>query len=65
MKQVHEHAIRGEAMVHLRIFRSKDGMYIMESYFNELKHKLTKDEIKIFDRQIEESFEVCIGYSKK
>ncbi|OFY82721.1 MAG: hypothetical protein A2V46_00410 [Bacteroidetes bacterium RBG_19FT_COMBO_42_7] len=59
MKQVHEHAIRGEAMIHLRIFRTKDGMYIMESYFRELKEKLTEDEIEKFDQQIKESFQVC------
>ena len=59
MKLVHEHAKRGEAMIHLRIFRSKDGMYIMESNFRELKEEISKDEIKKFDRQIEESYKVC------
>lgn len=59
MKQVHEHAVRGEAMVHLRIFRTRNGMYIMESVFRELKYELEKDDIEKFERQIDESFSVC------
>jgi transcriptional regulator with XRE-family HTH domain len=60
MRHVHEHAKRGEGMVNLRIFRSKDGMYILESEFHELKDKLTGDEIEKFDRQIDESFRICM-----
>jgi len=59
MKHVHEHAIRGEGMVNLRIFRSRDGMYILESEFHELKNELTETEIKKFDQLIDESFKVC------
>jgi transcriptional regulator with XRE-family HTH domain len=59
MKQVHEHAIRGEGMVNLRIFRTKDGMYILESEFHELKDELTEPEIEKFDQLIDESFKVC------
>jgi len=65
MKLVHEHAKIGEAMIHLRIFRTEDGMYIMESYFRELKQKLTNDEIEKFDLQIKESYKVCTEDSKK
>jgi transcriptional regulator with XRE-family HTH domain len=59
MKQVHEHAIRGEAMVHLRIFRTSDGMYILESVFRELKEPLDKDEIKKLKEQIDDSIKIC------
>ena len=59
MKHVHEHATRGEGMVHLRIFRSRDGMYILESEFHELKYKLTDEKIEKFEEQMKESYKVC------
>ena len=59
IQQVHEHASRGEGMVNLRIFRTRDGMYIMESEFRKLHNDLIEEEIEKFSRQIEETIKAC------
>jgi len=58
-KQIQEHAKRGEGMVHLRIFKTPDGMYIMESEFRALKDMIEEERISKFEANIEESKEVC------
>ena len=59
IEQVNEHATRGEGMVNLRIFRTRDGMYIMESEFRQLKEELTDDEKIKFVKNIEETVKAC------
>jgi len=59
IQQVHEHASRGEGMVNLRIFRTRDGMYIMESEFRKMQNELTNEEIEKYARQIEETIKAC------
>ena len=59
MKHVHEHAKLNSGMVNLRIFRTNDGMYIMESEFRELKSDLTDVEKDKFQKQVDESYAIC------
>ena len=59
MKHVHEKARRGAGLVNLRIFKSRDGMYIMESEFRDLKVILTEEEIEKFGDQVDESDKIC------
>jgi len=59
IEQVNEHATRGEGMVNLRIFRTRDGMYIMESEFRQLKIELSDDEKIKFVNNIEETVKAC------
>lgn len=59
MKLVNEQAKRDSGMVNLRIFRTKEGMYILESEFRELAIKLTKEEKIKFERHVDESHVIC------
>ncbi|MFC2080439.1 helix-turn-helix transcriptional regulator [Bacteroidota bacterium] len=56
---IHEQAIRGSGMVNLRIFKSRDGMYIMESEFRELKDELSQEDIKKYEDHIDETIQIC------
>ena len=58
MKHVHEQAKRGSGMVNLRIFRTKDGMYILESEFRELKKELGVKEIALLEKKVDESYAI-------
>ena len=42
-------------MVHLRIFKTEEGMYILDSEYRDLKQDLSDHEKEKFGQQIEES----------
>ena len=59
MRLVHEYAKRGSGLVHLRIFKTEDGKYILDSEYRELKIELQDSEKEKFTKQIEESIRDC------
>ena len=59
MQHIHEQTKRGAGLVNLRIFKTPDGMYIMESEFRELKHEIEKTAMEKFERNISDSMKVC------
>jgi hypothetical protein len=59
MKHVHENAKRGAGLVHLRIFKTKEGMYILDSEYRDLNHELPDNEKEKFGQQIKESITEC------
>ncbi len=59
MKHIHENAKRGAALVHFRIFKTKEGMYILDSEYRDLKQPLSDNEKEKFSQQIEESIIEC------
>ena len=48
MKHIHENAKRGAGLVHLRIFKTEEGMYILDSEYRDLNQKLSKNEKEKF-----------------
>ena len=59
MKHIHENAKRGSGLVHLRLFKTNDGLYIFESVFRDLKEELKREEKQRFGKQIDESIREC------
>ena len=59
IQHVNEHATRGEGMVNLRIFRTRDGMYILESEFRKLNEELSDEDKAKYSIQIKESIKAC------
>ncbi len=60
-EQIQLHAKIGEGMVHLRIFKTPDGMYIMESEFRSLKIKIEEETISKFEANVKKSKETCFS----
>ena len=54
--KIHEEAKQGNALVNLRITKSRDGMYILESFFRELKYNLTEEDKSKFGNNVYESY---------
>ena len=59
MKHIHENAKRGAGLVHLRIFKTKEGMYILDSEYRDLNQDLSENDKEKFGQQIEESIIEC------
>ncbi len=53
---IHEMTKTGLGLVNLRIIKSREGMFILESVFNELKYKITEEEINKFGNYVYESY---------
>jgi len=56
VSSIHEMTKKGMGLVNLRITKSKEGMFILESVFNELKSNLTEEEINKFGNYVYESY---------
>jgi transcriptional regulator with XRE-family HTH domain len=56
VSSIHEMTKKGMGLVNLRITKSKEGMFILESVFEELKSKFTEEEINKFGNYVYESF---------
>ena len=63
MKHIHENAKRGSGLIHLRLFKTEEGMYILDSEYRDLKHELPDNEKEKFSKQIEESIIECTSIS--
>lgn len=55
MANVHETAKEGMGLVNLYLTKSKEGMFIMESEFRELKNLLNEQEVDKFGNKLYES----------
>ncbi|MCX6322139.1 MAG: helix-turn-helix transcriptional regulator [Bacteroidia bacterium] len=53
---IHENTKEGLGLVNLRITKSSEGMFILESVFNELKNEITEEEINKFGNYVYESY---------
>ena len=53
---IHELTKTGSGLVNLRIIKSREGMFIFESFFRELKSKITEEEINKFGNYVYESY---------
>jgi transcriptional regulator with XRE-family HTH domain len=53
---IHEETKKGFGLVNLRITKSSEGMFILESDFKELKSKIPDDEINKFGNYVYESY---------
>jgi transcriptional regulator with XRE-family HTH domain len=58
MSEIHEYAKKGSGLVNLHLSKSKEGIFILESSFTELKDKLGEDEINKFGNNLYESYMV-------
>ncbi len=58
MVGVHEHAKKGKAMFHIRIHKSREGIYILDSSFAELKDPLEEEELVKLGNQVYESIRI-------
>ena len=56
MNYVHENAKEGRGVVNIYINKSKEGIFILESEFHELKEKLSDEEINKFGNRLYESY---------
>jgi len=54
---IHEETKKGFGLVNLRITKSSEGMFILESFFSELKNNTTEDEINKFGNYVYESYQ--------
>lgn len=54
---IHEETKKGFGLVNLRIAKSSEGMFILESFFSELKNNTTEDEINKFGNYVYESYQ--------
>ena len=54
---IHEGTKKGFGLVNLRITKSSEGMFILESVFSELKNNTTEDEINKFGNYVYESYQ--------
>ncbi len=59
MKHIHENTKRGAGLVHLRIFKTEEGMYILDSEYRDLNQELSENEKEKFGQQVEESIIEC------
>ena len=53
---IHEMTKTGSGLVNLRIIKSREGMFIFESFFRVLKSKITEKEINKFGNYVYESY---------
>ena len=58
MVDVHERAKEGEAMYHMRIHKSTEGIYILDSSFAKLEDKLDEEELIKLGNQVYESIRI-------
>jgi transcriptional regulator with XRE-family HTH domain len=54
--EIHKSAKEGLGLVNLRITKSREGIYILESIFRELNLKLEEEEINKFGNNVYESY---------
>ena len=59
MEHIHEQAKRGAGMVNLRIFKTPEGMYIMDSEFRELKEEIDDAVLDRYENNITDSKKSC------
>jgi transcriptional regulator with XRE-family HTH domain len=59
MDMVHEQTREGMGMINLRIFLSRNGMYLFESVYRNLREKITEEEIEKFGKELDESNKIC------
>ena len=60
LTNIHEETKKGLGLVNLRIIKSREGIYIFESFFRELKSKITEEEINKFGNYVYESHRVTL-----
>jgi transcriptional regulator with XRE-family HTH domain len=53
---IHEMTKKGSGLVNLRIIKSREGIFIFEYFFSELKSKITEEEINKFGNYVYESY---------
>jgi len=53
---IHEETKKGSGLVNLRIIKSREGIFIFESFFRDLKSKITEEEINKFGNYVYESY---------
>ena len=58
MSEIHESAKKGQGLVNLRLSKSKEGIFILESFYMELKEKLEKHQINQYGNNLYESYMV-------
>lgn len=58
MFDVHEHAKNNMGMFHLRIHKSSEGMYILESVFAKLEERLDEEDLIKLGNQVYESIRI-------
>jgi transcriptional regulator with XRE-family HTH domain len=58
MTTIHEMAKEGNGLVNLHLIKSKEGMFIMEYGFRELKNLLSEQEIDKFGNKLYESIKL-------
>jgi len=54
--EIHKSVKEGFGLVNLRITKSSEGMFILESVFKELKSKISEEEINKFGNYVYESY---------
>ena len=58
MVNLHESVKEGKGMFHMRIHKSTEGIYILESFFAELKNQLEQEELIKLGNQVYESMRI-------
>ncbi len=58
MSEIHESAKKGKGLVNLQLSKSKEGIFILESFFTDLKDKLGVAEINKYGNNLYESYMV-------
>ena len=59
MNQIHDNAKGGLGLVNFRIFRSRNGMYLFDSVYRNLREELSDEEIEKFGKELDDSNEIC------
>ncbi len=58
MSEIHEYAKKGSGLINLHLSKSKEGIFILEKSYIDLKDKLSEDEINKFGNNLYESYMV-------
>ena len=58
MVDVHEYAKKGEGMFHMRIHKSTEGIYILDSSFAKMKKPLKQEKLVKLGNQVYESIRI-------
>ena len=58
MSEIHEYAKKGQGLVNLHLSKSTEGIFILERYYVDIKHKLDDEFINRFGNNLYESYMV-------
>ena len=58
MSEIHENAKKGKGLVNLHLLKSKEGIFILERYYDDLKSDIEENLFNRFGNNLYESYRV-------